>query len=357
MGFWHNYDIEKQHINLSQYAMSIIEDDQLTFGVKNFSTFINRVFGNFYPHADASVILRTECERKRLKQGVFGEIDTSEDIKNTFIESCVSDMEKEIRRQIELYPKGIGRKIRINNENYRHLKSESKEDIFYGEHKVGCYIKAVVEEYARKPYIDRERIYFGDFIDIIDAAIKENHQITLKSGTVQYSVSAFSVMSDKQNNYNYLVGRSSVLNFNGSTEPIDCSFRLSRIKDIRISKTQESVFVSDEVRKEFAKTLNSRSAQFMGGNDSESVTIRLTFNGMKMYDKMQHLRPDYTEMYIEKKDFNGRAIYNYILKFDCTTQQIDFYFFKFGKDAEILSPSRLAADFKHRYLEAYRIYE
>ena len=43
--------------------------------------------------------------------------------------------------------------------------------------------------------------------------------------------------------------------------------------------------------------------------------------------------------------------------FYCTQQQAEYYFFKFGKDAEILEPATLRSRFQKLYLEAAGKYQ
>ena len=73
------------------------------------------------------------------------------------------------------YPKGEGIKIRINNENYQYLTDQNglcHEEKYYRRGKgrdskasAGMYIKAVLEEYVRKPYLEREAIYYQEQIN------------------------------------------------------------------------------------------------------------------------------------------------------------------------------------------------
>ena len=60
---------------------------------------------------------------------------------------------------------------------------------------------------------------------------------------------------------------------------------------------------------------------------------------------MSHLRPRYSEI----RDNN-------IYVFFCTKDQLEFFFFKFGKDAVILEPKSLAEEFKIKYEDAAKAY-
>lgn len=354
MGFWGsdyreyyrttNDRTEKQHINLSVYALNTIVEDQLAFGIDSFASFINRVFKNFYQDAFASVVIHTETEKKRLNK-FFDGTSVSEDVKDKFIEAYINDYRESSKKQIQSYPKGIGKKFRINNENYEYLLFESRENEFYGEMKAGSYLKAVVEEYTRKPYIERERIFFKDYIDKINFAIKNDYCLTISTGNNMFEMAAFGVRQDPSQNFNYLIGKSLLIGSEKNSEPVDGSFRISRIKKIDIREVKKSLFSNEETRIQFQKAVEKRGVQFMGGDDSQQIEVELTPKGISMYNNMQFLRPSY----IEKNDNT--------FKFDCTLTQAEFYFFKFGKEVEIINPPSLAEKFKAMYHEAEENYK
>jgi predicted DNA-binding transcriptional regulator YafY len=64
-----------------------------------------------------------------------------------------------------------------------------------------------------------------------------------------------------------------------------------------------------------------------------------------MYNEQIHMRPAYTEI------INGDEY-----RFHCSTTQADFYFFKFGKEAEVLSPQRLRELFRRKHADAVAVY-
>ncbi|WP_456297519.1 hypothetical protein [Catonella morbi] len=93
------------------------------------------------------------------------------------------------------------------------------------------------------------------------------------------------------------------------------------------------------------KEIRNKGVQFMRG-ESHEIKIRLNEEGQKLYNRILHLRPKYVR--IEEKN---------IYVFDCSLKQIEYYFFKFGKEAEIISPPQLREKFKNDHLEAYEVYK
>jgi hypothetical protein len=99
----------------------------------------------------------------------------------------------------------------------------------------------------------------------------------------------------------------------------------------RIKKSREklgTMFISDE-------------------GEAAQIEVKLTPKGKQKYIEQVHMRPsgrlkpDSDDVYI----------------FICPTRQVEYYFWKFGKDAEILSPPALREKFSANYKEALELYE
>ena len=119
---------------------------------------------------------------------------------------------------------------------------------------------------------------------------------------------------------------------------------MSALDSIKIEKSK-SAFLKASERTELAKIISSRGVQFMVGREAD-IVVKLTDEGLHKYHRQSHLRP----VLIEKKSDNT-------FLFQCTTAQAEFYFFKFGKDAEILSPSFLRNKFTKMYESALITYQ
>lgn len=81
----------------------------------------------------------------------------------------------------------------------------------------------------------------------------------------------------------------------------------------------------------------------MVGGEAE-IHVRFTKAGVYKYRRQTHLRPPLVR---EQDD---------VYVFRCTTAQAEFYFFKFGRDAEILLPVDLRERFKSMYEAAANTY-
>ena len=71
-----------------------------------------------------------------------------------------------------------------------------------------------------------------------------------------------------------------------------------------------------------------------------------------MFRSILHLRPVADDSLTTTDEDGSQTIC-----FFCTYRQIENYFFKFGKEAKILSPEEDAAKFREAYLAAYGEYK
>ena len=91
-------------------------------------------------------------------------------------------------------------------------------------------------------------------------------------------------------------------------------------------------------------TIQKRGVQFLLSED-DTISVRLTEKGVEMYHRQIHLRP------------SAPKIEGDIYIFSCSLSQAEFYFFKFGAEAEMISPPELVEIFRNKYEKAYKLYQ
>ncbi len=367
MGFYFNdYDKDKkQHLNLSESAWCVIEED-----IKNFypgekegplSGFLNCVFANFYEEADASV--ETRCLAKTSELNFlfsgkeFKDVDASS--KKRMVETIVQAYRKQLSEKAKSYPKGHGEKFRINIANVDLLRDDvPEEDVYDGV--IGDYLKAVYEEYCALQTYKREQIFFKETVDEINKAIADEKQLKItllpkydpKTKTYlsqTFYVTPYKIAQDTTQSYNYLIGVSlpekSFGEAGAKAKKSVASIRLSRIAKIRELSSMKG-FISKDKREQIEKELLLKTPQFMKG-DLLNVKVRFTKKGYENYSRFLYLRPnDCTKVEGEELTY----------LFHCTELQAISYFVKFLRDAEILEPLYLREKFKERYRDAYSLY-
>ncbi len=362
MGFYVNeitYEL-KQHLNLSEKAWDIIYSDMRDFygeeSKQSFSGFLNRIFYHYYQDAEGSLGIRCNQLREDLlglskKNGlVFSDAEKTEQI----ISLLVKEYEKGLLQKIAAYPKGIGKKFRVNRQNLEVLRDSDSYRFYDGS--IGAYMKAVFEEYATLPTAKRESIFFKDVLDVCDFAIacRKKLKISLrqrvsakdsKTYTRKFYVAPYTVMSDKAVIFNYLIGVSEEIREDGSVdEKRISSFRISRIEKISVMNSM-SGFLSQQKIEEIQKEVQKKTTQYMSG-DLVDIEVVFTKKGLELFERQIYLRPS---------SYQKIDAYSYV--FHCTELQAIHYFFKFGKDACIVSPKSLHDRFQHYYKEALAAYE
>ena len=343
-----NYYQARQHLNLSQYAFSIVEADRLGFFVFASRTkMVNAILSAYMERANAAIGSVEERYRKDLEKSLAGVPDCK--TKTALIDELVRSHCQELKLQAFSYPKERQFKIQLNEENYaatEHFSENGNKNGQYYHGNLGAFLKAIIEEYARKPYCEREAILLHSMIEVIKNAVKNQLLllVSLQNGH-RFEVRPFGVCVDSGYQYHYLVGFSKEAGSN--VEEIPVSFRLSRIRvkgsDARsgeLSPSEMSI-IKDELCKVGVQFLLQRA---------ETVRIQLTEQGKKNYESQLHLRPAFTDR-IQTED--GGWIY----EFSCSQQQAEYYFFKFGADAKILAPKELERKFLRKYRSAVGRYE
>lgn len=333
---------QQVRIRLSRTAEDIIQNDMAIFNERR-NTFINTIISNFYPDAQSSIGLRLEEYKDKLIT-VTGSSPASRQL----ISSLKKAREAELRKFTGSFDKpdtGCTQSpIRLQNELYEYLTDErsgSIEDRYYNSSLSG-YLRALIEEYARLPFIRREQIYHQKYYSIISEALSLQCQLLLETSSGRLChVLPYEVMDDPIGSASYLAGYSYQRDEDKSLK-IPCSFKISTLKDIRLEKSKSGYLHPLEVRN-LKKALAGKGIQFLVSEDI-TLKVRLTERGLDSFRHQLNLRPTPTE--------TDHGIYT----FHCSREQALFYFFKFGKEVEILEPEELRSTFINMYREALKVY-
>ena len=346
-----DYRDARQRLNLSQSAADVLENDRYEFLERpSFAGIVNQVLRTFIEDSDASVDNAMRRRRAEL-DGILADVPEGS-AKKAAISALLERSREELFIAARRHPRGETHTFRLDQDNYQSIQEWRDVSDCYGG-RPGLFLKAVIEEYAEKPLYEREAIMLRDRMDELEACI-EAHQlivITLKgnapgkSGPNRYEVRPHSIEHDPGFNYHYLVGYSRRAGTEGAETP--ASFRLSRIVSIRRSHARSGK-VTAEQKREITKKLQTDGVQFLL-QESEPIRLKLTGRGKQMYESQGHLRPPFARR--EKRE-DGSWLY----EFNCTQTQAEYYFFKFGADAEVESPPGLRERFRNKYLAAAERY-
>lgn len=354
---------KKQHINLSESAWYIVEQDIKNFYLdeksQSLSGFLNKILSNFYEYADASVNIRYREKMEELQKELSNKELKSVDLKtkNELIKHLGNCYKKKLIDKALSYQRGHGEKFRINVNNVELLKYDINEDDIY-DGSIGIYLKALYEEYCLLPTFQREQIFFKEIVNEIEKSISKQKKVKIEIKpkhnpkdnniyTRKFYVTPYKITQDATKSYNYLIGIAEEILNDGRIESKKISsFRISRISKIKICNSMGG-YLSEDKKNEMDNELYSKNAQFLAG-ELINVKIKFTIKGYEQYNRLLYLRPNsYTK--VPNQDLT------YI--FHCTELQAINYFFKFGRDVEILEPLELREKFIKRYKSALKIYE
>ena len=342
-----NYYDARQHLSLSQLAFDTIAQDQYEFLEKpSRQGIINRIIESFSDDASASID-RAVLRYKETLNSDFAHIPDNE-TKAIAVSTLLETYRKKLVQHVSDYPSDISFKFQLNEHNFGEKAKWTDENGYYGGHP-GRYYKAVIEEYARKSYYEREAIVLRKLISEIDLHIAASKLIiiTLRGhDNRKYEIRPFSISPDPFLNYHYLIGYSRRVGTSYSEQIV--SFRLSRISKVDSSSCR-SGRITKEQEAEIRARIQSVGVQFLSQR-AEQIQVKLSEQGKRKYESQAYMRPPYIRRTTLE---DGTWLYC----FDCSQLQAEYYFFKFGADAEVLTPISLRNKFFTDYSDACQAYE
>ena len=335
---------KKQHLSLSTHANTVIEHDMSSFNIKHKSSFINQIYKNYHSLAECSLSSSAVNFREELKNLLKSSgIDCNSEAARSIIQAQETDYIRKIQARYSRIPRNHPFKIKINQENYKHLFFGCSEDRYYKT--AGHYIKAVIEEYCQKSFLEREEIYAKENFETIEEAIRYKKILKLQSATGEMlKLKPYRIIPDPLSMYHYLIGYAVPESDSPESESYSYSCRISNLKYIKM--LHEKSFITQNDKKSLEKELQKKGSQFMIGELCEA-RIYLTDEGISLYNRIWHLRPQYTNISPDGHTYT----------FLCSPNQIHYYFFKFGKEAIVLSPEDLRIHMNTMYKEAVEAYK
>ncbi len=189
--------------------------------------------------------------------------------------------------------------------------------------------------YAQKTKNEREKIIRKDAYALLQKSIERGVQVCvqLQSGDVMNGVSVHSVAPSKDELFNYVLAYDQKRNV---------TVRLASVRTV--SLLPEPAFIPDKERALFERQLACAPQYPMYPSDNEPIKVQLTEKGKKLFEKIYLYRP--TPVNIEGD----------VYTFDCSANQLLYYFERFGDSALILSPRKLGISMRNYYHFALKKY-
>ena len=323
---------EKIKISISKTVLETLKKDCSDFkilkenGQSNINLFINTLIVNYYESFSANEeTLHNEIKKTlqlvpdRYKENVFNDI-----IKVFEKRNDVNETKKETVT-FSFKPTKISEKAISFIENVI-LKTES----------ISSFYRRMFSSYALKTKNEREKIIHKENYATITKAIKTGVKVCIETNknTVLPHVSIFSISPAKDELFNYVLG------FDGKN---NVTIRLASIKHVSILSSASDI---PEKYKNLLIRQSECAPQYpMYSTDDEPIKVQLTDKGKIMFDKIYLYRP--TPVSIEGD----------IYTFNCSANQLLYYFERFGDAALILSPKKLGIFMRNYYHYALKKYK
>lgn len=292
----------------------------------NFNCFLNLLINNYYEDFSSSDQTLNDKLSKiiPLENNIDKSIIINKIIK-AFDESNTIHISKEPSKIISFKPTKQSFKA-IAFINNHLINNES----------ISSYYRRLLISYCKKIKNEREKIIFKDTYNLLMESIANKVEVTiiLKSKTIYKSVSVYDIKSPKDEFYNYVL-----LYMNNKANTI----RLSNISEVILLTSKANI--PDNIKSLFDKQIKYGVQYIPRENEDQPVKIKLTKNGLKLYEKIYLYRPDYESV--------DGDIYTFLGPYD----QILHYFKRFGNDAIILEPDKLRDNmliFYYYGLKAYK---
>lgn len=196
-----------------------------------------------------------------------------------------------------------------------------------------AYFRRLVYRYLEYPQYKREEIIYNHILSPIYKAINNKEMIKLKLDKNEITIKPFKIGTSKEEIYSYLLGL--------STNGLPMSIHILKIKVVVGLKTSFSFTPKEE------KNLNEvyhLGIQFPFKNICKAE-IKLNEAGIKLYESKYLNRPDAVKI-------EGDHYF-----FECSFDQLNFYFQSFGNKAKIITPDYLAKEIYKSYKEYIDDYE
>ncbi len=292
----------------------------------NNNLFLNLLITNYYEEFSKSDQKLNKDLLKAINQ--IPEKNKTEVLKNiikAFNTNNIIDTPKEKTKVIAFKPTKMSNKNIIYINNYL-INDES----------ISSFYRRLLISYTKKIKNEREKIIFKDNYNLLIKAINDDVKVclTLKSKQLYKDVSVYDIKTPKDEFYNYIL-------ISSKNNPI--TLRLSNISNV-ILLPDKRIF-DDKIINIFNKQIKYGVQYNVSKKEILPVKIKLTPQGIKLYEKIYLYRPEY--------DSHEGDIYTFLGPYE----QILHYFKRFGDDAIILEPENLRIAMRNFYYFANKAYK
>lgn len=321
---------EKIKISVPSRIYELLRKDAKDFrilkpsGEENLNAFINNLVVNFYEEFSA--------DDESLRESIKGALSSVPEryAKEAFasVMGAIAKREKE---------ENLGKNVPLA---FKPTKSSEAvtiyiENVLLKNEAISSFYRRLFVAYSKRLKNERERIIHKQNYDILTSAVKKGLQvcISIENGCVYNNVSLYGIEPAKDELFNYVLCYSNNKNR---------TLRLAKIKTVSIlAKNGE---LPKEAEDMFARQVAAGAQYPIYSTDKDPIRVRLSDKGRELFEKIYLYRPIPV------------SVEGDVYTFDCSANQVLYYFERFGAEALILSPKRLGIFMRNYYYFALKKY-
>lgn len=322
---------EKIKVSIPKVALEMLKKDCEEYkiwkedGSPNFNAFINILIVNYYEHFSA-VEEELHDELKKALSGV------PEFYRGKAYSEIVKVIEKRKSDNAE-YALSTTFSFKPNKSSERAVTFI--EHALTAEESLSSYYRRLFLSYLEKTRSEREKIIHSENYGTLLKAIKKGVKacVVLQCGDV-LDLSVYDVATSKDELFNYVLG------YGGKNNK---TIRLANVKSVTL--LSESANIPETSVELFKRQIVCGAQYPMYSTDREPIKVRLTPQGETLFKKIYLYRP------------TPVAVDGDVYTFDCSANQLLYYFERFGENAVIISPKKLGIFMRNYYHFALKKYK
>ena len=201
---------------------------------------------------------------------------------------------------------------------------------------ISSYYRRLLTSYVHKPMNERELIIFNDIYKTLLDSINKKQKVCifLNNKVIYKDVSVYAIEASKDELFNYVLFVDS--------KNTNHTIRINKIRNVTLSLKKSEI--SEDSKALFDKQIRVGVQYPTIKGENETIIIKLTNEGKSLFKKLYLYRP--VPIKIE-----GDLYY-----FDCSYQQANQYFRRFGKNAIVIAPAKLGISIKQYFKSANKEY-
>ena len=321
---------EKIKISVPEKIYELLRKDAKDFrilkpsGEENLNAFINTLVVNFYEEFSA--------DDERLRESIKGALSS---IPEKYAKEAFSEVMNAITKRDK--EENSGKSVALSFKPTKASESVTVyiENVLLKNESLSSFYRRLFTAYSKKLKNDREKIIHKHNYELLAAAVKKGLQvcISLDNGHIHNDVSVYALEPARDEFFNYVLCFSDKKNR---------TLRLAKIKTVSI--LAKSAELTEEAKSMFDRQIVAGAQYPIYSTDNEPIKVQLSAKGRELFDKIYLYRPIPT------------SIEGDVYTFNCSANQVLYYFERFGSEALILTPKKLGIFMRNYYYFALKKY-